>query len=75
MIINRFYGKKGFKINGAVYTATVANGHTIQAGDFVRISGDADKTAYQYYSSTVASLGVAKTGGSGGATISVYMPV
>ena len=75
MIINRFFGKKGFKINGTVYTATVASGNTIQAGDFVLVSGETNKTASRYILGYNYPLGVAKTGGTSGETISVYLPI
>lgn len=76
MIINRFFGKKGFKINGTVYSATVASGNTVQAGDFVLVSGETNKTASRYISGyNNIPLGVAKTGGTSGETISVYLPI
>ena len=66
----------GFNVAGAqVSNYTVASGYTVKAGDFVRaVTSTTVRTALSTDADYIGLVGVAKTGGSSGATIKVYVP-
>lgn len=59
---------KGAKVNGSTVSKTIATGNTINAGDFVSVSG----SNVCAYNGTI--YGVAKKSGTAGQTIAVYVP-
>ena len=64
----------GVRINGTVSTFTVASGYTVAVGDFVEYVSNTVKPFVYDKSGTQVIKGVAKTGGSGGSSIQVYVP-
>ena len=69
-------GGGGAKIDGAqVINYTVASGYTVKEGDFVRaVTSTTVRTALSTDTDYIGLIGVAKSGGSSGATIKVYVP-
>lgn len=63
------YSIPGFLVNGNTQNYKVAANNTIAAGDFVEISNNTVKS----FGTTVS--GIAKTSGSAGQTISVWVPI
>lgn len=63
-------------IKGAqVSNYTVASGYTVKAGDFVRaVTSTTVRTALSTDADYIGLVGVAKSNGSGGETIKVYVP-
>lgn len=68
-------GGNSIKINGTVSTFTVASGYTVAVGDFVEYASNTVKPFIYDKTGTQVIKGVAKTGGSGGSSIQVYVPV
>ena len=66
----------GFKVAGAQEGSyTVASGYTVKAGDFVRaVTSTTVRTALSTDADYIGLVGVAKSSGSSGATIKVYVP-
>ena len=65
-----------FKVDGAqVSDYTVASGYTVKKGDFVQaVTSTTVRTALSTDTEYIGLVGVAKTSGSDGATIKVYVP-
>ena len=68
MIVNRIGCGGGAKINGVIATYTVMSGKSISAGDFVENTFGGLKP----YENAIT--GVAKTSGSSGERVKVYIP-